>query len=153
MARYSETKRCPRWRNGFTLIELIVTVAIVGTLATIAIPVFGNLLKRTKTTEVKACLGELRVLEEGYRFANNTYIGCPPMQNIPAGLHENKGPHEENMSEIGFYPKGFARYTYSIDYADSTAFTASGEGNLDSDGETDRWIVSETGILLHIKVD
>jgi len=153
MARHTETSKCPEGNNGFTLIELIVTVAILGLLATIAIPVFGNLLKRTKTTEVKACLGELRVLEEGYRFGAHTYIGCPPMKIIPAGLHENKGPHEDNMAEIGFYPKGYARYTYSIDYADSNTFTASGEGNLDGDSDTDRWTVSETGILLHTEID
>jgi prepilin-type N-terminal cleavage/methylation domain-containing protein len=140
-------------KNGFTLTELIVVVAILGILATVALPLFGNLLKRSKTSEVKACLGEMRILEEGYRAQNDTYVGCPPMKEIPAGLHTGDSPESENMDLIGFYPQGLTRYTYSVDSADSTTFIASGEGNLDRDLDTDRWVISETGILLHVSVD
>jgi prepilin-type N-terminal cleavage/methylation domain-containing protein len=153
MARIRSKRQGSHDEYGFTLVELIVVVAVVGTLATIAIPFFGDLLKRSKTTEAKACLGEIRVLEEGYRMGTYTYIGCPPMEEIPAGLHTNDSQHKENMSLIGFFPKGLTRYTYTIDSADSISFTASGEGNLDDDGDTDRWTISETGILFHTQKD
>ncbi|MFQ6104934.1 MAG: type IV pilin protein [Candidatus Glassbacteria bacterium] len=153
MARSSIAQSHSPGREAFTLTELIMVVAIVGILATIAIPVFGNLLKRSKTSEVKACLGEIRILEEGYRVGHNTYIGCPPMKEIPPGLHSDKSEHSQNMALIGFYPKGLTRYAYNIDFADSTTFTASGKGNLDRDGDNDRWEISETGILLHTEVD
>jgi prepilin-type N-terminal cleavage/methylation domain-containing protein len=139
--------------HGFTLTELVVVVAIVGILAMLAIPVFGNLLKRSKTSEVKACLGEIRILEEGYRAQNDTYVGCPPMLEIPAGLHTGDSPERDNMDLIGFYPQGLTRYSYTIDSADSATFTASGEGNLDRDLDTDRWVINETGVLLHVSVD
>jgi hypothetical protein len=75
------------------------------------------------------------------------------MQKIPAGLHTDKGLHKKNMQLIGFYPKGLARYAYDIEFADSTAFLASAEGNLDDDIDLDRWEISEMGILLHTDFD
>jgi len=36
---------------GFTMLELMIVVAIIGTLASIAIPVFGKMVKRSKSTE------------------------------------------------------------------------------------------------------
>lgn len=47
--------------KGFTLIELIITVAIVGILASIAIPSYQNYVARAQTAEALALLGALKV--------------------------------------------------------------------------------------------
>lgn len=142
-----------RKKQGFTLLELMVVVAIIGILAMIAIPLFGGMLKRSKTTEVKSCLGEIRVLEEAYLTEFETYIGVPPMQEIPAGLHTDQDGDRDNMGHIGFHPKGLTRYTYTITAADSSTFIAQGEGNLDDDAALDQWTINERAVIQHVTTD
>lgn len=139
--------------KGFTLIELMIVVAIIGILAAIAIPNFIGMQKRAKTSEVKSSLGEMRTLEEAYRAENETYVGVPPMAQIPAGLHTDNDADADNMAEIGFHPKGLTRYAYTLTAADSSSFTAQGSGNIDTDAGVDTWTINEDGTLTHTAVD
>ena len=54
---------------GFTLIELVVTVAIVGILALVAMPMLEMNVKRQKETELRAALREIRGGIDAYRRA------------------------------------------------------------------------------------
>ncbi len=49
-----------RNRKGFTLVELMIVVAIIGILAAIAIPNFLNFRLKAKTSEAKSNLGAIR---------------------------------------------------------------------------------------------
>lgn len=51
--------KLPRKKEGFTLIELMIVVAIIGILAAIAIPAFVNYIKRSKTSEAPSQLKSL----------------------------------------------------------------------------------------------
>ena len=95
-----------RGEKGFTLVELMIVVVIIGILASIAIPKFSSLIGKTKTTEAKTILGQIIQGEKTYYFTNNTYI-----------------PFAEGAScfEIGFEQPEQARFTYSFTIADSTA--------------------------------
>lgn len=55
--------------RGFTLIELVVTVAIVGMLATVAMPLAELTVKRGKEQELKAALREIRTAIDAYKDA------------------------------------------------------------------------------------
>jgi len=60
-----------RRQNGFTLIELMVTVVIIGILASIAFPSYQEFVKRGNRTEGQAFLSEVAARQERYFAQNN----------------------------------------------------------------------------------
>ena len=64
-----------RNRKGFTLVELMIVVAIIGILAAIAIPNFLQFRLKAKTSEAKSNLGAIRSTEVAYFAEWNFYVG------------------------------------------------------------------------------
>jgi type IV pilus assembly protein PilA len=83
--------------KGFTLIELMIVVAIIGILAAIAIPNFIKFQARSKQSEAKANLKALFTAEKAY--------------------FQEKDKYSSLVGEIGFAPERNNRYAY---YADTT---------------------------------
>lgn len=76
-------------KNGFTLIELMVTVAVVGILASIAFPAYQDYLIRSQVTEASSQLHSLQVKLEQFYQDNRTYSGACQTNTIapvPSGL-------------------------------------------------------------------
>ncbi len=61
-----------RLQQGFTLIELMIVVAIVGILAAIAIPAYQDYVARSKVSEGMAALGACKTSVTEYAQVNNT---------------------------------------------------------------------------------
>ena len=64
-------------QRGFTLTELMITVVIVGILASVAVPAYRSYVDRAKRSEGKAFLSEMQARQERYFFDNNTYTTSP----------------------------------------------------------------------------
>lgn len=80
--------------SGFTLIELMMTVAILSIVASIAIPKFGNMLIRAKESSTKGSLGAIRSALSIY-YADN--LGLYPMVGTLASALTTNRRYLEKM--------------------------------------------------------
>lgn len=72
-------------QKGFTLIELMIVVAIVAILAAIAIPSYQNHIQQTRRADAKEFLTRIAALQERYFFSNNRYGSLVEIGVVPSG--------------------------------------------------------------------
>lgn len=70
-------------QTGFTLIEMMIVVAIIGILAAIAIPQYTDYVTRSRIPDATSGLAAKRVRLEQYFQDNRTYAGAPDCNNDP----------------------------------------------------------------------
>jgi type IV pilus assembly protein PilA len=165
-----------RKQEGFTLIELMIVVAIIGILAAIAIPNFIAYQAKSKQAEAKVALGAIFTSAVAYQAETvpNTYVAF-------------------NIGQIGYTPSGNPRFAfyYGVDAAglagtpvvfpgapavvpgscntslspattaagggpvasSATGFTAGAIGNVDGDVACDEWHMNDRRALTNDKND
>jgi type IV pilus assembly protein PilE len=84
---------CPalsgRWRRGFTLIELMVAVAIVAIIATVAYPQYTDSVRRSRLVEATGALASARVRLEQYYQDNRHYGSTATACGVAAPTGDN----------------------------------------------------------------
>lgn len=115
-----------RANNAFTLVELLVAVAVVAVLVIIAWPHYNALVARGRMGEAKVSLNTIASLQENYQLDYNKYYGGLVVGNIggtPTGCH----PAE---NDLGFRPENCIalRYGYTTTAA-TRSYTAIARNN------------------------
>ena len=145
-------------RRGFTLIELMIVVAIIAVLAALSIVSFYGYRYRTVRAEAYASIGSIHSLQEAYAAEQNSYITAawnPAV--VPAGLAV-AWPAGSYLQGIGFGLKGTIWYRYSAGAGSSwVASPVNGtvaansavniviqaEGDVDGDGITGQFFAND----------
>lgn len=115
-------------KNGFTLLEVLIGVAVIFIILLIALPMHATRARRTERADVKAQLRCIRDAQELYRSSHGTYTA--------------------DATKLVNWKQGTKKYHFRIRYADSTGFMAEANGDLNNDRVyDDRWTIDQSGRL------
>ena len=117
-----------RRAGGFTLIELVVTVAIVGVLASIAVPLGEVSLQRTKEQELRSALRQIREALDTYKLATQEGrvqrradgTGYPrSLDELANGVEDAKSPVQSKIYILRRLPRDPFFADMSVSAADT----------------------------------
>jgi len=131
--------------SGFTLIELMIVVVIIGILAALAVPRFMAATTKNKQSEAKSILKQIYVNQRTYRQQGTGYW-------IPGGGTAS-ATAPQAFAPIWVEIAGSARYTYTIT-GNANQFTATATSSiLDDDATVDTWTIDHTGVITCVSDD
>lgn len=136
--------RSPQWRPGrrpgFTLIEIMFVVAIVGVLTATAIPLFLNYQLRSKSAEAKTNLGTIKVLQQAHFSEHGAYVSVDPEPPVIPGASAALFNASGGFFSLGFEPEGRVYFSYGTAVSDDgVGFTADAAADIDGDGFPQIW--------------
>jgi prepilin-type N-terminal cleavage/methylation domain-containing protein len=114
-------------KSGFTLIEMLITIAVMGAIAVIALPQYSKYVAKSRQQDAKGQLMAIRQAQEVYKLQYGSYT------TATVGLSG--------------WVNTLGSYTFAITAADTTTFSASATGNIDGDATLDVWTIDQDGAM------
>jgi prepilin-type N-terminal cleavage/methylation domain-containing protein len=141
------TMRSPnRHEAGFTLVELMIVVAILGVLAAVAIPSFRNYQWKAKRSEAFTNLAGLASTQKAYFAVNDRYFGVGPAEpgttnaDVPTTIARPSAAIEVAFANLGWTTEGKVFFDYDTNSGGLGAgctctkcFTLTAYGDIDGD--------------------
>ena len=130
---------------GFSLIELMIVVAIVGMLASIAVPNFFRFTMKSKTAEAKANIAAIRTAETSYHATSGVYVAAPVSPVAHGGSNPQTfvatGPSNAGFELLGWQPEGHVFFNYAVNSSagGAGAYTIDASADLDANGTNQVW--------------
>jgi prepilin-type N-terminal cleavage/methylation domain-containing protein len=129
--------------DGFSLVELMIVVAIIGILAGLAVPKFNLFQAKARQAEVKTNLSSIYTLQQSYFGDKDEYFEFGAVSKTSC----------LTAADLGFTPSPCAklRYTYTSDFAPTrTTFRATGTATMGTiypgckaPGAVDTWTIDQ----------
>lgn len=154
-------------KDGFSLIELMIVIAIIAFLAAVSMPTFSKMMAKSKRTEAYLNLHALYAAQKVYWAEHGSYTtslnGPDSAGWSPEGYHG--GGSDENF----YYTYGFAQGGEGSSYftgklqtsaaflsgssADKTGFVAYAVGDIDGDGKPDILSINQDNVITIVQDD
>lgn len=135
--------------DGFTLVEVMIVVAIIGLLASLALPSFTVMQKRARRSEVPLNLSGIQLAEMAYFSEYGEFHVAPTQPRPDADLDTQKVDFPATAAgfhEIGWSPDSAVIGNYTVDNVSilPPSFDAYGACDVDNDGNIAYYYASET---------